>query len=51
MVDKDDNKSYSLKVPKVLSEKARPIWEREGYRSFSEFVSDAARRRLEQLGY
>ena len=51
MKDQYDNKSYSLKVPKVLSEKARPIWKEQGYRSFSEFVSDAARRRLEQLGY
>lgn len=51
MNNNNDNKSYSLKVPKVLSEKAKPIWQREGFRSFSEFVSDAARRRLEHLGY
>lgn len=51
MVDDCGNKSYSLKVPKVLAEKAKPIWQREGFRSFSEFVSDSARRRLEQLGY
>lgn len=40
---------FSLKVPKVLSDRAQPILEREGYRSFSEFVLDSARRRLDQI--
>jgi len=46
-----DKKYFSLKIPKVISERAKPIWKKEGFRSFSEFVSDAARRRLEKLGY
>lgn len=39
----------SVKVPKILSVKAQPILEREGYRSFSEFVLDSTRRRLEEI--
>jgi metal-responsive CopG/Arc/MetJ family transcriptional regulator len=38
----------SVKVPKVLAERILKICEKEGYRSVSEFILDATRRRLEK---
>ncbi|MCH7560594.1 MAG: ribbon-helix-helix protein, CopG family [Thaumarchaeota archaeon] len=37
----------SIKVPKVLAEKIQVVAQEEGYRSVSEFMLDAGRRRLE----
>ncbi len=39
----------SVKVPKTLAEKINVVAEKEGYRSVSEFLLDAARRRLEDF--
>ncbi|GEM_PF-1879869 len=39
----------SVKVPKVLAEKIQVVAVKEGYRSVSEFLLDAGRRRLEDI--
>lgn len=39
----------SVKVPKILAEKIQTVAIEEGYRSVSEFILDASRRRLEAL--
>ena len=39
----------SVKVPKVLAEKIQTVAVQEGYRSVSEFLLDAGRRRLEHI--
>ena len=39
----------SVKVPKKLSEKIRLVVDEEGYRSVSEFMLEASRRRLDDF--
>ena len=39
----------SVKIPKVLAERIKKVCEPLGYRSVSEFILDATRRRLEQF--
>lgn len=39
----------SVKVPKILAEKIQAIATPEGYRSVSEFLLEAGRRRLEEI--
>jgi metal-responsive CopG/Arc/MetJ family transcriptional regulator len=41
--------STTVKIPKTLSNRIVKAAQKEGYRSVSEFVIDAARRRLDQL--
>ena len=42
-----DNNFSSIKIPKVLLWRATPILLENGYRSFSDLVIDATRRRLD----
>jgi metal-responsive CopG/Arc/MetJ family transcriptional regulator len=48
--NKDINLRYAtVKIPRAMTDKITKIGEHYGYRSVSEFVIDAARRRLEEL--
>ena len=48
--NKDINLRYAtVKIPRALTEKITKVGEQYGYRSISEFVIDAARRRLDEL--
>jgi metal-responsive CopG/Arc/MetJ family transcriptional regulator len=44
-----DSEYRSLKIPSVLADRIDEIKKHAGYRTVSEFVIDAARRRLEEV--
>ena len=41
----------SVQVPKVLAEKIKRKMAGQGYRTVSEFVNDAVRRRLDEIAH